>query len=126
MRRVNWFRTIFVLAVLAVWVPASSHALLEHAELIHNHEAEHHHTDGESHDHGPVDARDHDAADGICRVELHTAKAPSPVFAIAFLLPDSAVEAAPALIVERPEHSGPSPPGAAPPQPSGPRAPPLA
>jgi hypothetical protein len=121
---VNWFRTIGVLTLLALWVPASSHALLQHAGLIHQ-DIEHHHDDGEAHDHGPADVKDHDAADGICRVESHSAKAPCPHFAIIFLVFDCVADLASYALVEQPEHTGPSPPGTAPPRPSGPRAPPL-
>ena len=121
----SWISTIAVLALVAMWLPASSHALLQHTGLIHT-DGEHHHEDGESHDHGPADAKDHDAADGICRVESHSAKVPCPVFAVVFLIPDCATDFANCVLVERPEHSGPSPPGTAPPEPSGPRAPPHA
>lgn len=122
---VNWFRAIVVLAVLALWVPASSHALLQQVGLIHENVEHHHHNDGESHDHGPADATDHDAADGICRVESHTAKAPNPVFTILFVIPDCSTDSVRVAAAERAEHSGPSPPGTAPPLPSEPRAPPL-
>jgi hypothetical protein len=122
---VNWLRTIAVLAVVALWLPASSHALLQHAGLIHT-DAEHHHDDGESHDHAPADAKDHDAADGICRVESGAAKAPSPVFDSLFFISDELSAFAVFDRYVRFEHSGPSPPGVAPPDPSQPRAPPVA
>jgi hypothetical protein len=122
---VNWLRTFVVLAVLAIWVPASSHAFLQQADLIHHHhDAEDHHGDGEAHDHGPSDAKDHDAADGICRVESQSAKAPCPVLAILFVIQECESDFAPTFVQET-DHSGPSPPGTAPPRPSGPRAPPF-
>ena len=53
---VRRLKTIIALMMLAMWMPATSHALLEYAELIHQH-----HADGES----DTD-NDHTAADGIC------------------------------------------------------------
>ena len=121
----NWLRTFAVLAVVALWLPASSHALLQHTGLIHTHADVHHQHDGETHDHGPADAKDHDAADGICRVESATAKAPCPVFALIFVVPEPSLVVATFEYHIVREHSGPSPRGVAPPGPSQPRAPPL-
>jgi hypothetical protein len=123
---VNWLRTFAVLAVVAVWLPASSHALLQHTGLIHTDADVHHHHDDDTHDHGPADAKDHDAADGICRVESATAKAPCPAFSLLFVIPEPSLVFAAFESHIRHEHSGPSPPDVAPPGSSQPRAPPVA
>ena len=114
-----------VLVLLALWVPANSHALLQQVGLIHQHIEQHdHREDGEAHDHGPVDAKDHDAADGICRVELQSTKAPCPALGVLFAVPECDPDFVHTFVREC-ELSGPSPPGTTPPPPSGPRAPPL-
>jgi hypothetical protein len=53
---VKRLETIVVLLMLALWMPATSHALLESAEMIHQP-----HADADS-DHSD---NDHDAADGL-------------------------------------------------------------
>src|SRR5258708_25646872 len=98
-------KTVGVLLLLALWVPATSHALLEQAGIIHT-------TDSQHDD-------DHDAADGLCvNATLHV-QAPQPTLAVA---PGPLVDlglwlTASALVdgsVE--EASGPAPPGVAPPE----------
>ena len=57
-------RAIVSLLLVAFWLPASSHALLEYSGLIHERHADHddHHAESSgSHEH---DADNHDAADG--------------------------------------------------------------
>jgi hypothetical protein len=58
------FQTIVTAFMLAAWLPASSHSLLEYAGLIHERHADHadHAADSSgSHEH---DADNHEAADG--------------------------------------------------------------
>jgi hypothetical protein len=66
-----------LLAVL--WLPASSHALLEHFGLIHQVHADHHHDEGEGspHEHG---SHNHDAADGLMLAPAAKVKSPAPEF----------------------------------------------
>ena len=56
-------KPIVALALAALWLPASSHALLEHLELIHQVHADHETDSDDSHEH---DADNHAAADGLC------------------------------------------------------------
>jgi hypothetical protein len=51
-------KALIALFMLALWVPATSHALLESAGLIHQ----------EQPASGADDDHDHDAADGICAI----------------------------------------------------------
>jgi len=94
-------KTIAVLLMLALWVPATSHALLESAGVIHQSGAE---SDSDG-DH------DHEAADGVVLLPSSVnAPTMSTTFVyvlpvIAFLLPES-VEVA---LIDR-IHSGTSPP----------------
>jgi len=56
--------------LLGLWVPLTSHALLERLEWIH-------HADGHSHsESGGLDG--HDAADGFCRIESDECPLPMP------------------------------------------------
>jgi hypothetical protein len=77
---VTGLRISLTLLLLALWLPATSHALLESSGFIHQSESA---TDSDS-DH------DHDAADGICATASVTAPlvkaAPSPavLYIIAF------------------------------------------
>ena len=115
---VKCVRIALVLALLALWVPASSHALLEHAGWIH----EHHHEEAADHDHdhdadhGPAKGTDHDAADGICRVESGSVDAPAPQICHVWLLSAFALCGDLSSLTEEPDYSGPSPPGTAPPE----------
>lgn len=67
------FRPIIALLMLALWLPASSHAALEAAHLIHHEpETEHSHSDSPSDSETP-----HEAADGFCIIPsgvLHIVK----------------------------------------------------
>jgi hypothetical protein len=118
---VIWLRTFVVLALLAFWMPATSHAFLENTGFIH----EHAHDSADHHDHESGQAAGHDAADGNCRVESGIAKAPLPFTILAFLLPEHFSQIREWSLEAQPEPTGPSPPGTALPQPSRPRAPPL-
>lgn len=106
---VRFANTVVVACLLVLWLPASSHALLEHAGWIH--EGDTHH------EHSPAEADHHDVADGICRVESNTVQAPTPCFSDAAsffaltLLASSIADIANVI-----EYSGPSPPGKAPPE----------
>ena len=62
-------RTVFAVFMLAIWVPATSHALMEAVGMIHQQHAD---ADSDS-DH------DHDAADGICAVTSANAPIAKPV-----------------------------------------------
>ena len=110
--------TIVALLLTAFWLPASSHALLEHAGLIHERHADHDdHDDHDaessgSHEH---DADNHDAADGkyapssiLVRVALPDAVA-SPLLSCGVGL-----NWASELHID-PQPSGLAPPGTAPP-----------
>ncbi len=96
--------------LLALWLPATSHALLEQVGWIHTP-----HTDEEG---APDTDNDHDAADGFCHVASTGVHVPQPElsggqsFALSgFWLTFAALfEASLAL------PNGPDPPGAAPPE----------
>lgn len=67
------WRALLSALMVAIWLPASSHALLEFAGLIHARHADHEVGATSSHTH---DSGDHDAADGQC---LRPASGLSPV-----------------------------------------------
>ena len=56
---VNRFRTVAAMLLLPIWVPISSHELLENWGLIHIQAST---GSGDSHD------KDHDGADGLCQL----------------------------------------------------------
>ena len=106
----RWLKTTVTAVLLALWVPAASHALLAHAGWIHTgHADEHRASDTDNH---------HDAADGICRITSTEVQMPTPdlsssqptfaLLSFTFLL--FALEAA------LPAPNGPDPPGASPPE----------
>ena len=105
-----------VLALQALWVPASSHAVLEHAGWIHYHEEDANHGHDHDADHSPAKGTDHDAADGICRVESGSVDAPAPKIVYAWVLSAFAPCGDLIFLTEEPDYSGPSPPGTAPPE----------
>jgi hypothetical protein len=95
---------------MALWVPATSHALLEHAGWIHTSHAD---------EHGASDPdNDHDAADGVCRIASTEVQVPTPDLSssqLAFLsLSFTFVLLAPKAAL--PTSNGPDPPAAAPPE----------
>ena len=104
-----------VCAVAVLFLPASSHPLLELAGWIHE-EAYHHHHNGDDaeHHHHPV-SNDHDAADGICRLESGGIDAPIPTNGAWWLVGYALWSILDSVVVE-PPFSGPSPPGTAPPE----------
>ncbi len=104
------FRAWLVLAVLALWLPATSHAMLEQAGWIHV-EEHHERLPGTEHHH------EHDAADGTCRIAADEVQIPQPA-SVATTLPGMDCEPGPAgptpkrcAVLE-----GPSPPGTSPPE----------
>jgi hypothetical protein len=78
---VRLLKIIIALLLVALWLPASSHALLEHFGLIHQTHAGHtHHDDegeGSSHEHG---SHNHHAADGLMIAPAGKVKSPAPEF----------------------------------------------
>jgi hypothetical protein len=110
---------ILSLLLVAVWLPASSHALLQHIGLIHQVHAHDDHADGHdagssgSHEH---DADNHDAADGLCLASAAKVHVPTPIFVV---LPDWLAVPVATLMTDAnfaALHSGLSPPGSAPPE----------
>ena len=111
---------IVTLLLLALWLPASSHALLQHVGFIHQiHAHDEHADDGHaadspgSHEH---DTNNHDAADGLVLAPAGKVQAPLPVLApmlawltlpLVMALHESSGSAL---------HSGLSTPGTAPPE----------
>jgi len=65
---VRVLKTVTVLLMLAFWVPATSHTLLESAGVIHTEDSQH---DG-----------DHDAAEGLCVNATTHVAAPQPILAL--------------------------------------------
>jgi hypothetical protein len=72
---VKRLKTIIALWMLAIWVPATSHALLESAGLIHQ----------EQPASGAHDDHDHDAADGICAISSNATPLAKGAFSTAVL-----------------------------------------
>ena len=62
------------LLLVALWVPLTCHGLLEQAEWIHQ-------KDG--HSHSDCGDEQHDAADGLCRIESNDCPLKTPHFQIA-------------------------------------------
>jgi hypothetical protein len=109
--------------LVAVWLPASSHALLQSFGFIHQvhthddsadeaHDADSH----DSHEHD-ADADNHAAADGLCLVSSGKVS-PAKLVAVAALpwLVAATVLSGAETPSSLQRHSGPSPPGVAPPE----------
>ncbi|MBI3415691.1 MAG: hypothetical protein HY043_10310 [Verrucomicrobia bacterium] len=104
----KWLKTVVTIFLLALWLPATSHPLLEQAGWIHTP-----HADGV-----PDTDKDHDAADGLCRIASTDVHVPQPELSGGILLSSldffstlvALVDASLAL------PNGPAPPGAAPPE----------
>jgi len=94
-----------VLVVLAFWLPATSHALLENAGVIHTADSQH--------------DDDHDAADGLCVNAASHVQAPQPNLHVS-LAPLASLDfwLATCAILDGSvaEAIGPAPPGVAPPE----------
>lgn len=71
---VNRLKTIVAMVLLAAWLPASSHCLLEIAGLIHGNDC---HATVHGHNHG-AEEPGHDAADGNCQIEAGNYRLPKP------------------------------------------------
>jgi hypothetical protein len=110
-------RAIVSLLLVALWLPASSHALLEHLELIHQVHADHDADSPDSHEH---DADNHEAADGVCALTSTHVSVPLPdSVAMPSLFCAPGLNWASELHAEQ-HPSGLAPPGTAPPMlPSG-------
>jgi len=72
LRGVKWFKATLTVVMLALWLPATSHALLEQVGWIHTAHADADDPCGPDHD------NDHDAADGICHVASNDVQVPQP------------------------------------------------
>ena len=108
---VRWLKTVVTTLLLALWLPASSHALLQQAGWIHTD-----HADAE----GDSDTdNDHDVADGICHVASTQVQVPQPDLS-GSPMPFSSLDFAFVLgaLLETPLAAphGPDPPGTAPPE----------
>jgi hypothetical protein len=108
-KRLNIAVTVFL---LALWLPASSHALLEQLGWIHT---AHGDTGGAS---DTDNDDDHDAADGFCRISSTHVQVPQPDLTGGWQVAWTsiplahAVSAATSLALS----DGPDPPGVAPPE----------
>ena len=103
---------MFVVLVALLWLPASSHALLEFVELIHDRHHDHVEATSGSHQHHQTD---HDAADGNCALSFCKVKVRPPGLlkdSQPILLPASRHDALANISLPL---LGPAPPGAAPP-----------
>jgi hypothetical protein len=111
-RIVKRLRAIVTVLLVAVWLPASSHALLEYCELIHQVHTDHDADSSGSHEH---DADNHDAADGHCALSSTHISVPLPdvVASLAFLC---LLDFWTSELHTELQPSGLAPPGTAPPQ----------
>ena len=101
--------------LVALWLPASSHPLLEAAGLIHDHHDDH---DGDSDASGSHEhhADDHEVADGNCLLTSTdvSVTVPTPVTPpLPIGLPDGEPAQGPCGVCDSPGHA---PPGLAPPE----------
>jgi hypothetical protein len=109
---VKWFKTVVMMLLLALWLPATSHALLEQVGWIHTAHAD-------AHDASDADNDDnHDAADGLCRVASTDVQVPPPELTGGLLLVSADFSLTLAALFETSLAlpNGPDPPGAAPPE----------
>lgn len=106
---VKWFKTIVTMLLLAGWLPATSHALLEQVGWIHTAHAD---------AHDDSDADNHDAADGFCRVASTDVQVPQPELSGGLWLASVGFSLTLATLFEAELAlpNGPDPPGAAPPE----------
>jgi hypothetical protein len=110
---VTQVQRIITAFLLAIWLPASSHALLQYAGLIHQRHTDHDADSNGSHEH---DSDNHEAADGNCALSPTLVSVPVPD-AVANPFPVCALglDWTSELHVEL-QPSGLAPPGTAPPQ----------
>ena len=109
----NRLRSFVTTLLVAFWLPASSHSLLEYAGLIHvrpaDHDADSSGSDGQDSDH-------HEAADGICALSSTHVSVPVPdAVAMPLLFCTLGLNWASEFHGEQ-QPSGLAPPGTAPPQ----------
>ena len=106
---VKWLKSTVTVFLLALWLPATSHGLLQQAGWIH---AEHADEAG-----APDTDNDHDAADGICVVSTDAQLAATELCGLAPAFSSLGFAFVLAALAESlPASSGPDPPGTAPPQ----------
>ena len=103
-------RKLITVLLLGLWMPATSHVLLEQAGIIHQDEHE---------DENPASgtANDHDAADGICLILSKDVRAPQPVLTglpLPQIWVNYSVIFTALLEVSLTSAKGPDPPGVAP------------
>jgi len=110
---VNRVKATVAVLLAAAWLPASSHALLEFFELIHQVHADHDAESNGSHEH---DADNHEAADGRCLASLAKVQVPKPTAISALHWLVAALTASRLDLESQVSHAGPSPPGVAPPE----------
>jgi hypothetical protein len=113
MSTVTLLRSVVSLLLVASWLPASAHPLLQYAGLIHECHADHDTDSSGSHEH---DSDNHEAADGKCALSATHISVP---------VPDAAASPLPLCLLGlrwvselhfEPQPSGLPPPGTAPPQ----------
>ena len=108
-------RAIVALLLVAFWLPASSHALLEYAGLIHERHADHDDHEAESSGSHEHDADNHDAADGKYAPSSTLVRVPLPDSIAMPMFFAPGLNWASELRIEPPP-AGLAPPGTAPPQ----------
>ena len=119
MRIVRRLKAIVAVVLVALWLPASSHAFLQHVGFIHQVHAHDdadtdHDSDAERpHEH---DADNHAAADGLCLVSSGKVQLDKPTIVAVLPWLTAALWLASEYPSELQAHSGPSPPGVAPPE----------
>jgi len=113
---VSPLRAILALLLSAFWLPASSHALLEHAGLIHERHAHHDDHEAESSGSHEHDADNHAAADGKYAPSSTLVRVPLPdAVTSPLLLCGLGLNCTSGHHLD-PQPSGLAPPGTAPPQ----------
>ena len=108
---VTWTPKLAALVLAVLWLPATSHSLLEQAGWIHTEHAE----EGDS---SGTDS-DHDAADGTCRAASTDVPVPQPALTNSpapFSSLDFSLVLATLPKTSLAAPNGPDPPGAAPPE----------
>lgn len=108
-------RTIVTLLLLALWLPASSHSLLETAGLIHDQHDQHDDHDDPSSGSHAHHTDDHEVADGHCLLSSTDVSLPVPAVTLTpLLICLLGIDGEPEL--GGPCTSGLAPPGVAPPE----------
>ena len=76
LRDVKALKIVVTMLLLALWLPATSHALLEQVEWIHTAHADAHDASDTDND------NNHDVADGLCRVASTDVQVPRAVVGV--------------------------------------------